>query len=61
MKVPTPSVRRIIRRIKAHQAAILRHRDELVKLRADLEYVEAFADGAHRNLQQAINELCRIE
>lgn len=49
------SLRRTIRQIETHKRAILKHRDALMALRSDLEYIDAFVDGAHRSLQAAIN------
>jgi hypothetical protein len=55
------SLKRVIRQIERHKRKILEHRDALTKLRADLEYIDAFVEGAHRSLQEAINDLSEIE
>lgn len=56
-----PSIRRIVRQIKKHKHAIGQHCAALVALRIELEEVEAYVEGAHRSLQDAINELSHVE
>lgn len=55
------SLKRVIRQIERHKQKICEHRDALVALRTDLEYIDAYVEGAHRSLQEAINELSHVQ